>query len=329
MLRERFGPFIALVAAALLSGCASDYGEAVKAFHEAAAANEAAVVANQKVLRDILIETEREAVLSREASLLPTGCRSDSIECTVKFVYKDSTLSLTPAQLDPPMQNIVALAGDLKGYAGALKAISDSDAISKIEAAVDETSGKLKKLVDTTGEVAKRLNVSAATVARATEVDWSAPVSQSVKWAFGQYVQAAKVDALRTATQAAKEPVTDWVNIYRQADTAVRDSQKARLAQDITVARATLSASGGRTRSNYDEYMQTISVYQAFLAQKPGAIADKLGAAHAKLSEALDGKPRSLSDAWRFMEQAVAEAQSLQKIVAAFEELQKQRRKAP
>jgi hypothetical protein len=332
MLRERFGLFFALVAAALSSGCARDYGDAVVAFYDATRANEAAVIANQSVLRDILIDTEREAFLQREASLTSQGCESGSAECTVLFTFKSGqpsipALTLTPAQLEPPMENIVALAGDLKAYAGSLKAIAEADAITQIEAAVDATTGKLKKLVDTTVDVAKQLNKSSATIATAADVDWSAPVSEAVKWAFGQYVQAAKTDALQAATKAAKAPVADSVAIYKEADQVARDSQKANLAQDVTETRAALSAPGGRTAANYDKYMRAVSMYQGFASQRPGSIADKLGAAHGKLAEALDGKPKSLSDAWRLIEQALSEAQSLQKVVVAFQEMQKTRQK--
>jgi len=299
-----------LLAASLATGCARDYHDAVVAFYNAADANQAAVVANQTVLRDILVDAEREAFLQRAAKLDAVGCLSDSKECRLEFSDKDGVFKLTPAAMESPMQNIVALAGDLKGYAAALKAIAESNAAADINAAVDEAGGKLKKLVDTTGAVAQKIGASGAqsTVA-ATNIDWATP--------------AAKLDALQDATSAGQKPVEEAAVIYQQAAEQVRRVQAARLAQSVTEARTALSLPGGRNARNYDAYLQSVMIYQGFIDKKPALMAASLAGAHTKLTEALHGSPRSLAEALKLIDDVMAQADALQKVVAAFQQAQK------
>ena len=318
-----------LLAASLASGCARDYHDAVVAFYDAANANQAAVVSNQTVLRDILVDAEREAFLQREARLDAVGCESNSVECRLEFGDRAGVFKLTPAAMEPPMQNIVALAGDLKGYAAALKAIAESNAVADVEAAVDDAGGKLKKLVDTTGQVASKIGATGgqSTVA-ATNIDWATPAALATKWVLGQYIRSAQLDALQDATSAGKKPVEESVVIYQQAAEQVRRVQSARLAQSVTEARTALSLPGGRNARNYENYLQSVMIYQGFIDKKPAAMATSLGGAHTKLTEALHGSPRSLAEALKLIDDVIAQAAALQKVVAAFQEAQKQRLEA-
>lgn len=199
-----------------------------------------------------------------------------------------------------------------------------SNAAADINAAVDEAGGKLKKLVDTTGAVAQKINATGgqSTVA-GTNIDWATPTAAATKWVLGQYVASAKLDALQDTTSAGQKPVEEAAVIYQKAAEQVRNVQSARLAQNVQVARTALDQPGGRNSRNYEAYLQSVTIFQGFIDKKPAAMASSLAGAHTKLTEALHGSPRSLAEAFKLIDDVMAQADALQKVVAAFQDAQK------
>lgn len=209
----------------MLAACGtSEYQKPIQTFSDA-------TTLTQKSMHDYvdaLVQQVRENRI-KEAAAKPAGvrfqegdCLSDSTHCRIVLLKSKDDPNPRLLSLQQPIPKILALMDAIKTYADGLQAIATSDTGAKAEASLAAVGGSLQNLAQLLGEQGKTLSA------------FSEPAAAAVGWIAGEYIDSARLDALRIATKDADPLIAQAVPIFEAAAKEVDIANRAALAETVS-----------------------------------------------------------------------------------------------
>lgn len=197
-----------------------------------------------------------------------------------------------------PLGNLLGVLTAVQDYAGDLAMVQEATTAAEVNASLDSIQADLTKLL------------AAANGGQPDPLPQAA--GQLVKWAFGQYVESVKFNALQNATAAAREPLAQ----AQVAVQAMEESAKVMLASTTEArAREAMRNLDSGNPASIRAALQAQNAYDDLLTAPLSPMFDNLVAAHGELADALEsGSHLSVRNALVHFEEIQKQAATLQKI---------------
>jgi hypothetical protein len=306
---------LAVALAVALAGCstASDHTAAIKKFADATASAKDAIQAYDSAATQRMTTIVRTAAVKQMKDGKGPGyfidendCGTRSDKCEAKY-KKSKTDEGTPLTYKHIIPEHIKAAQAIADYAAALKEVTEADARPQVKAALDQASAATAALA----------NVVQAGSGDAVK-PFTGATANLLAWAYGEYQEQVKINALREATSKMNPHVRDaadeFAKVAKLADLAGRAAQ----AQAVEEAKAAVDAS----KSIYD--MNTLATrvdqFDRELKTPPAGVFIDIADAHQKLTDALVKGPESLKDIYDAINRLAAKAEELQAIANAYKE---------
>jgi hypothetical protein len=210
-----------------------------------------------------------------------------------------------PLLAPSPLVNSLQLMDQISQYAKGLQAIVDADTESAVDVSINSVDASLLKLA----ALVKPSNPNFES--------FSVPVSDSVKWIAGQYINSVKLDALRTATRNANPLIMKSVDIFRHEADAADKGVRATLAEEVSVRKDSFKSTHSAT--DLTNWITAARAYDAVLTSPPAStVFAKLADAHDALTKALSDNSISLETLFTKLDELKRQAKELQKIASEF-----------
>ena len=343
---------------ALITACSvADYKKPVSDFSAAAEKVEATLVdlntlatnRYQKNIHDLVSTGEYKVKIMKEDDI--KDCQlHDSKRCRLLFLENGQEKSITP---EPAIREVVALSRSLRTYANNLSAIVEADTAIQVEARVNETLFSLGRLEDTVKQIDGKSEPSEGKFK-----EYATPVSLLINWVVGHYVAKVKINALKYATNNAKEIVTEVTGRFqvlvkqaeylpkkplaeevskhkdkfeeskktlKQKKQALKDArEKARMEplevnqQAIKKAKMEKKNAQNALRKDLKALIEVAKKYDEFLLAKHSNVFARFREAHNTLADNLQDEKVSLVTVYAKISVFLAEAKKLAEIVKKF-----------
>lgn len=239
-----------------------------------------------------------------------------NVRCQTEFALASPFASVTLDRDDytSPLGNVLGVLDATQEYAANLNAVQQANTIAEVNSSIDSIQASLTQLAKATA--------ASGGQPPAIPADLPQAAGQAVKWVFGQYIESVKFRALRDATAAAREPLSQAQMVV----TEIAKSAKTTLAHPL---RAAAQDSFERMDSNSESSIRAMlaaqDVYDDFLTAPLSSMFDNLVGAHEDLAIALEeGSHLSVRRALDKMDEIEKQALMLEKIAkdlrAALEE---------
>ncbi len=286
-----------------IGGCAntSQFGPQIATFSNAAtgAAASFTVIDAQGAARYTAI-SEDAAVKSGRVEAPPGDCQLTSKGCAIVYRNGGQTSAVYQFSLMPKS---VAFMTGVAAYANALNAIEKADASADIEAALNQGLVAIST-------VAGAMNVPAGAAVSAIQK----PLASSVGWAFGQYQNSLKLQALQKATQAAQPIIQEAQPIIDAELQSAATVNIAALKQDFDDKDDAFSRNP--TAVTLQAESSSARALNAALALKP-QIFDALAAAHTELAAIIQNPQVSPEEAASAITTFAQQTQNMEQIAKA------------
>jgi hypothetical protein len=197
-------------------------------------------------------------------------------------------------------------------YAKSLADITKADETLQIKAGVDAALA-----------AASTLSAALAPQASPAITAFSPPVSAAVVWAFGQYQDQVKLNALRKATAKMDRVLQAVVEKLRGSASVASAVDQDRLVLEYQAKRAAFQDAPTPTATALEEMLAAAAKLDVVQKSQPQEVFEQMAVAHGALTKALIAKDTSFADAWKQIESFVAKAKELAKIVESFAEAAK------
>jgi hypothetical protein len=299
-----------------LAACSTErYGEPIKGFSDAAAQASDAVRNMNQTLADATLDyVMRSATDPRLGELrlekdadcgayVPETSAEDAVRCRAVFVVNGEggqTVTIDREHYTNPMGNMVAVMAAIQKYAANLAEVQADNTSEEVNASIDKIQANLVELIkatDPTAQVPEGLPQAAG---------------EGVKWAFGQYIESVKLDALRKATKAAAAPLDDAAFAFKEF------AKSAKQQISVTVMAEAAKAMRNRPDNSVASNRQALNqanAYDDLLTAPLSPMLDNLVAAHRKLETALNGDGKvSIQEVFSRFEEIKAQAEQVAKI---------------
>ena len=246
---------------------------------------------------------QAEALTVKRVNAPPDQCAVGDKACRLYYVKSPDTTH-KPLYYASLMPKSVAFINGIKDYANALNALEKADATADVQSAYSDAMGAITA-------VAGALNVPAGVATSAI----SKPLGSVVGWAYGQYQNHLKNDALKAGIPAADKIIQQAVPILDLELQFAATAQAASLQSDFDAKDSAFLAQP--TAANLKAEIQAANALDAALSGKPKAVIDDLAAAHAKLAAAAQNPTSSPADTIGAISTFLQQANNLKQIVAS------------
>jgi len=297
------------------AACSTErYGEPINGFSAAAAQASDAVRNMNQALADATLDyVMRSATdpklgelrLEKDAdcgAYVPETNAEDAVRCRAVFVVngEGQTVTIDREHYTNPMGNMVAVMAAIQKYAANLAEVQADNTSEEVNASIDKIQANLVELIkatDPSAQVPQGLPQAAG---------------EGVKWAFGQYIESVKLDALRKATKAAAAPLDDAAFAFTEF------AKSAKQQISVTVMAEAAKAMRNRPDNSVASNRQALNqanAYDDLLTAPLSPMLDNLVAAHRKLETALNGDGKvSIQEVFSRFEEIKAQAEQVAKI---------------
>lgn len=301
---------IAIVVALAVAACsnASDFGSAMSSFSAATDKAKSALESYDKAAAARVTDLRRNEAVAKPVGvrIVDGDCYTDSVRCRVVYLARQDDPDPKQLTLNTLAPEHLAAMREIALYGKALKAMAEADATAEVKAAVDQATAATTALA----------SIALPTAAPAIGV-FAVPVGQAFVWAFGQYQEQMKLNALRFATQQMEPTMRDAVAKFGQLGRYLGNSDRIRLERDLQQKEVAFERL--RTRAALDAYLASAQQLDDALSLNPRAVFDDMGKAHSALTKGLSGdESMSLSQAFRAINRLSADAEALYALAEAF-----------
>ena len=290
----------------------SDYDAPIQAFKSA---TDAAATSTGKVNTSLAEATLNYAVksaardpannhLKREAKDCGAYNPATEVRCRAYFELRSAdgehSVTLRRDDYSDPLRGMVGILEAAQTYATNLLAVEQANTAEQVNNSVDSIQASLVQIV-------KAANPKA-------EFNDQIPqaAGEAVKWAFGQYIESVKFDALRKATSAARSPLALAQVVFKDME------QSAKIALTSSAMEAASDSIQKMNPHNESDIRTTLAAQNAYddlLTAPLSSMFDNLVGAHESLAKALEGGSHlSLREALGKLDDIEKQAQTLAKI---------------
>lgn len=212
-----------------------------------------------------------------------------------------------------PLGNMVGIVNAIKDYANNLAAVQSDNTIEEVNDSIDSIQASLVNLSTAAG--------------KEPPTDLPKAAGEAVKWVVGQYIETVKYRALRDATAAARKPLTQAADAFREIDKSI----KLQLTQPKGMAAfESLKDMDPRNEESIRSTLAAQNAYDDVLTAPLSPMFDNLVAAHNDLADGLDGsKPLSVRAALAKLKDVQKQAQALGKIAKDLNAALKKKEESP
>ena len=197
-----------------------------------------------------------------------------------------------------PLGGILAVLNATQAYAGNLAAVQSADTISQVNDSIDSIQANLIQLS------------KAANVGQASDLPEAA--GQAIKWAFGQYIESVKYNALKAATAAARKPLSDAREAVREMEVSAKIILTASTEK---AARDSILNMNPNSAASIRATLAAQNAYDDLLTAPLSSMFDNLVDAHDGLADGFgDGSHLSVRQALAKMDDVLKQAATLEKI---------------
>jgi hypothetical protein len=297
-----------------LVGCsASDYSKPIATFADATTTADAALRDLNKAATDRYTALlSRRAIANKRSLLLArkdggkTDCGIGSARCRIVLIEdanrRENGLALVP---DPPLDNMVAVMGDVNAYARNLAALVADDSAAQAATHVNAALGSVESLANTVADAGGK--------AKGSVPNFATPVGAAVNWLLGKYADRVKLEGLRTATKEADPVIQSAAALFQDAALVGADFQSSALTASFQTSIDAFTED--RNSANLDAAIVAAKTFDDFLRSAPGATFKEMGKAHAALTNALHNPDASWPQVFAQIQSFAAQAEQLAKIV--------------
>lgn len=305
----RRGRLLSLALLLIVAGCSTtEYAAPIKAFKESAdAAAKSYGDMNTALAQATLTYAVQAAARDPASNQLQrpeTECGAfvpgRTVRCRAFFSLSSPDappVTLQRQAYTNPLGGLLDVLKAVQDYAGNLNAVQSANTVAEVNSSIDSIQANLNQLA------------AAANGGQTSPLPKAA--GQAVKWVFGQYIESVKFRALRDATAAAREPLS-------QAQVAVQsmeESAKVMLATTSEKAARESMKSMTASESSIRAALAAQNAYDDLLTAPLSPMFDNLVAAHADLADALEsGSHLSMRDALTRFGEIQKQAATLEKI---------------
>lgn len=263
-------------------------------FQEPIAQFSTATGAAQTALADLDSNAAKELTALRHADAIAAPTRVSRVEgCTPKATGCVVSLAPNPADAEDQggaltvssiIPKHVQAMGEISLYAKGLDDIVKADATATVKTGLDTASAAVAQLASLAGK-----QYEAAVNA------FSVPFNAAATWAFGEYQESIKLDALREATRRMQTVLPDAAEKFGKA---------ADLAHLVSVTRLVDTFGDTQTAfaidaspANLDAYLEAAQRLDVALQVKPSEVFQQLSLAHHELAAALEADDITFGEA--------------------------------
>jgi len=299
-----------------LAACSTErFGEPIKGFSDAAADAAGAVRDMNRTLADATFDYAMKSAADPKLGTLdlangqdcgayvPEAKPEDAVRCRAVFVITGENGAKVTIDRDAysnPMGNMVAVMTAIQKYAANLAEIQSDPTKEAVNDSIDKIQANLVELIKATDPSAE---VPAGLPAAAGE---------GVKWAFGQYIESVKFDALQKATKAAAQPLDDAAFAFKEF------AKTAKVLLSVTVMADAAKAMRLRTDNSEGtnrHALEQANAYDDLLTAPLSPMLDNLVAAHQRLEQSLNGDGEvSVQEVFSRFDEIKAQAAQIAKI---------------
>ena len=239
-------------------------------------------------------------------------CHRLATRCRLVFYENEQEKSLSPK---PALQKIIALARSFRAYANNLSAIVEADTAAQVEVSTNETLASIERLEDTVRKFSKKPKTSAGKIK-----EYTLPVGLVINWVVEKYVAEVKIDALKHATENAKDIVADAAKLFQSLAEIGKDkAAKKVLASDVQKYHDKLVES--KSKQDLEILIKATKQYdELLLLSSRSNIFAMWSDAHNVLANKLEGEKISLATLYVKISALLEEAEKLAAIAKAFAE---------
>lgn len=262
------------------------------------AALDAASATNLSALR------QTEALRGKRVAWASNECSLTSKACSLYF-KRPGDPEQRKLYVSSLMPKSVSFVNGVKDYAQALEQLERADAAADVRAAFSEAMGAMSA-------IAGAVNLPAGGVSTAL----AKPLSASVGWAFGQYQNELKYEAIRAATKTANPIIQQALPILDAELKFAREAQLAELESNLQEKDDAFSHQANA--ANLKSEIQAANALNLALSTKPSELFDSMGVAHSKLTAAIANPAENLGSALAAISAFAEQAQTVQQVVKTF-----------
>jgi len=240
-----------------------------------------------------------------------TGIEPTSLEeaerCRTEFslTSQEASISLQREDYTSPLGNLIGVLEATQEYATNLAAVQQANTTEQVNSSIDSIQASIAKL----SQAAAAAEGKPPTL----PPDLPQAAGQAVKWAFGQYIESVKFNALKEATAAARDPLA-------RAQVAVKriaEVTKSIMANELQIA---AQVADDTVDTNSDTSIRAMlrahEAYDDFMTAPLSSMFDNLVIAHQALADGLEEDSHiSIRRALEKMDEIEAQAKMLEKIV--------------
>lgn len=300
--------FAMAVGLAACASAASNFEAPIAQFSAAAAQSADALKALDKSATERLNALAKASAVQDPGAVAPRtdDCRTGSARCIVTVTIgpnRTSPVALSTASLIPNSARVMA---SLQEYGEALNEIAKADASEQVKDGVARAIGAVMSIAGAFGPVAGSL-----------AENLNKPLTDAVVFAYQQYQESMKLDALRKATQAANPVIADAMAKLAAEAGVAQTSTVARLVTEYNSAFDALDEEPV-SPANIDTLIQAASRLDAALTLKTSEVFTRVAAAHAQLTSNLQSEKPSFAGVFATLNGIIVEAKNIRDVANAF-----------
>jgi len=285
---QRKTAILRMLAATLMLSVAAcstaQYDAPIKSFKDAADAAAKSTAEFNAVLADVTLNYALQNAasnpaqnhLQREENDCGAYDPAKQVRCRAYFELSSSvdgrTVKLERDDYTAPLQGMVDILEATQEYATNLLAVEQANTAEDVNNSVDSIEASLIRI---------------AKAANKEEFNDQIPraAGEAVKWAFGQYIESVKFDALRKATFAATSPLSRAQLAFKEME---RSAKIALSSSALEAATDTMEKMDPHSESSVRTTLAAQNAYDDLLTAPLSSMFDNLVEAHENLAKALN-----------------------------------------